>query len=222
MSGGALHDYWDAFYAGRAAQDVPPGCSAFAEWVSGSAVARQRGRGVRLRDARDSFHFAGLGHRLLRASTSPRAPSTRLRCARSPRRRRATTSPSRSPSSTSTSASPPSGWPTSWSEHQVDAVYGRFLLHSLEEEGRANLFDLASRVLSGRSGELLVEFRTGQDAGHQHLFGDDHYRAYLDPDAVVAELQRRGGRIDELVTGHGLAVYKSEDPHVARIAASFA
>ena len=221
MSGGALHDYWDAFYAGRAAQDVPPGCSAFAEWVSGrlspGSVVAEFGFGT----ARDSFHFAGLGHRLLGfdfAESAVHAAQVRAQSAQAASHDLSV----RFAQLDLYQREDTEGLADELVEQQVDAVYGRFLLHSLEEEGRANLFDLAGRVLSGRSGELLVEFRTGQDAGHQHLFGDDHYRAYLDPDAVVTELERRGGRIDELVTGHGLAVYKSEDPHVARIAASFA
>ena len=219
MSAEALHEYWDGFYAGRAARDVPPGCSAFAEWVSGrlsdGSVVAEFGFGT----ARDSFHFAGLGHRLLGfdfAESAVQAAQARSESARAAQ-------PDLSASFAQLDLyqrEATEELAEKLARHRVDVVYGRFLLHSLEEHGRANFFDLAGRALA-EGGELLVEFRTGHDAGHRHLFGDDHFRAYLDPDAVVAELERRGGRIDELVAGHGLAVYRSEDPHVARIAASF-
>lgn len=101
------------------------------------------------------------------------------------------------------------------------ALYGRFLLHSLEDAGRANVLRLAATVLRGR-GELYLEFRTGKDLGQEHLFGDDHYRQFIDPMTVVREVEDRGGRVTHLEEGHGLAVYRTEDPHVARLIARFA
>jgi hypothetical protein len=38
---------------------------------------------------------------------------------------------------------------------------------------------------------------------------------------VVSEIEERGGEVMVLEQGHGMAVYKSEDPHVARIVASW-
>jgi hypothetical protein len=99
-------------------------------------------------------------------------------------------------------------------------IYGRFLLHSLEERGRTNLFDLAAVALAS-GGRIYLEFRTGKDAEAEHVFGDDHFRAFLDPSAVAAEIAERGGTIRRLEEGHGFAVYRSEDPHVARLVADF-
>ena len=98
------------------------------------------------------------------------------------------------------------------------SVYARFLVHSLEDEGRANLMRFAAVVLDD-GGELLLEFRTGEDQGKPHIFGDAHFRVYLDPATVVEEVTEHGGSIVEQVTGHGLAVYRTEDPHVARMVA---
>ena len=100
------------------------------------------------------------------------------------------------------------------------AVYGRFLVHSLEEAGRANLLRLSAALL-GDGGSLFLEFRTGKDLGQEHLFGDDHFRVFLDPMVVELEIEALGGEVTYREEGCGLAVYRSEDPHVARMVAQF-
>ncbi len=101
------------------------------------------------------------------------------------------------------------------------AVYARFLVHSLEDAGRANLLRLSAAVLGGGSGELFLEFRTGKDLGQEHLFGDDHFRLFLDPMIVEMEIEALGGEVTYREESCGLAVYKTEDPHVARLVARF-
>lgn len=101
------------------------------------------------------------------------------------------------------------------------AVYGRFLVHSLEDAGRANLLRLAATVLRAGGGDLFLEFRTGKDLGREHLFGDDHFRQFVDPMVVVLEIEELGGEVTHLEEGCGLAVYRTEDPHVARLIARF-
>ena len=101
-------------------------------------------------------------------------------------------------------------------EQQVD-LYGRFLLHSLAEPGRDNLYRLASMALR-RGGCLFLEFRTTQDRSRSHHFKTAN-RHYLDPDQVVAELEARGARVVHRSAGTGLARFEGEDPHVARIVA---
>jgi hypothetical protein len=101
------------------------------------------------------------------------------------------------------------------------AVYARFLAHSLEDAGRANLLRFGATVLCGGHGELFLEFRTGKDLGQEHLFGDDHFRLFLDPLIVELEIEALGGEVTYREEGCGLAVYKTEDPHVARMVARF-
>ncbi|HEV7651532.1 MAG TPA: methyltransferase domain-containing protein [Actinophytocola sp.] len=98
-------------------------------------------------------------------------------------------------------------------------LYARFLVHALEDSGRHNLWRLANMCLR-RGGKFYLEFRTGLDADAEHEFGE-HFRKYLDPDAVVAEIEAGDGRIEHSETGHGLAVYKNEDPHVCRLVATW-
>ena len=46
-------------------------------------------------------------------------------------------------------------------------------------------------------------------------------RTFVDPDDVVRGIQAAGGTIVERVEGTGLAPFQTEDPHVARIVASW-
>jgi hypothetical protein len=208
-----LHAYWDSFYASRAS-DVPGDSSDFARWVQTrldpSTTVAEFGFGT----ARDSLYFARLGHSVLGFDFAETAVVHAQ-----------TQADERGVDAEFTVLDlydAPAVTAVAERLITVEAavVYGRFLIHSLEESGRGNLFDLAAKALT-RGGELLLEFRTGLDAGHKHVFGDDHFRVYLDPDAVVAEIEVRGGAVTYCEAGHGFAVYKSEDPHVARLAARF-
>lgn len=210
-----LHDYWDAFYASRASADVPEEPSAFARWVRGRLQPADRVLEFGFGTGRDSLWFARQGHPVTGYDFAESAVDAAT--ARAEREglgasfamldlydRAAVRALGASLSSTDGRA----------------AVYGRFLIHSLEEAGRANFLDLSSVALGG-GGNLFLEFRTGKDEGARHLFGDDHFRVYLDPEVVVGEIESRGGRVVTLEQGHGLAVYRSEDPHVARVVASW-
>jgi hypothetical protein len=205
-------EYWDSFYAGRASS-VPADPSPFAGWVQGRMKPSQPIVELGFGTARDSLWFARQGHSVAGYDFAGSAVARARGLADA------------------------EGLAASFNvldlydTHAVQvaakeirettpapAVYGRFLIHSLEESGRANLLDLAAEALAG-GGELYLEFRTGQDQGQQHLFGDDHFRVFLDPGIVVAEIEERGGRVTHHEASHGLAVYKTEDPHVARLVA---
>jgi hypothetical protein len=210
----AHHDYWDAFYASRAS-GVPGEPSSFARWVLERLEPGQQVVEFGFGTARDSIFFAGEGHPVQGFDFAQSAVSG------------------------ARGQADAHGVPATFAEldlydtaamdrlaedliasTQVPALYGRFLLHSLEADGRTNLLDLGAKVLAA-GGSIFVEFRTGQDQGQQHVFGDDHFRVYLDPAMVRDEIVARGGTVSHFEQGHGLAVYKSEDPHVARIVATW-
>ncbi|WP_156393644.1 MULTISPECIES: class I SAM-dependent methyltransferase [unclassified Nocardioides] len=214
MTSAQLHDYWDGFYDSVASGGVPGEPSAFARWaherIAPGAPVVELGFGT----ARDAFFFANSAHPI-------RAYDFAEAAVRHARERAASEALDAefdvldlydADSVLSAAAQ--------LSALTEPVVYGRFLIHSLEDHGRTNLLDLAAKALAG-GGELLLEFRTGLDAGGTHLFGDDHFRIYLDPDHVAGEIVARGGTITHREAGHGLAVYKTEDPHVARLAATF-
>jgi SAM-dependent methyltransferase len=94
-----------------------------------------------------------------------------------------------------------------------DAVYARFLVHALEEEGRRNLWLVARSALRLTRGRLYLEFRT---EATEHEYGE-HFRQFVQPDIITAELRNNGFEIEHCENSHGLAVYKNEDPRVCRI-----
>ena len=215
---GAQHrDYWDGFYAGSASGRVPEQPSAFAEWVESQLPAGREVVELGFGTGRDSLYFARQGRPVQGfdfaesavAHARTRADEQRLTSRfdvldlyDDPGVTRVVTSLS-SPTTTR-------------------AVYARFLVHSLEDAGRANLIRLSAGILgSGAGGELFLEFRTGKDLGQEHLFGDDHFRQFIDPMTVELEIEDLGGEVTYRDEGCGLAVYKTEDPHVARLVAHF-
>jgi hypothetical protein len=206
------HDYWNGFYAGRGT-DVPEDPSPFARWVATRLEPGERVVELGFGTARDSLWFAAQGHEVRGydfaesavAFGTDRAAERHLEASFSVLDLYDRFAVERVVAELA-------------GAEGAKNVYGRFLIHSLEEQGRANLLDLAAGVLTG-GGALFLEFRTGKDQGGEHLFGDSHFRVYLDPATVVDEIRARGGRLVHDEQGHGLAVYKTEDPHVARIVA---
>jgi len=100
-------------------------------------------------------------------------------------------------------------------ERSTDVVYARFLVHAMEDYGRQLLWTLSRSALRRTKGRLYLEFRT---EATEHEFGE-HYRQFVQPDVVEAELQSHGFAIEHSENRHGLAVHKSEDPRVCRIVA---
>lgn len=97
----------------------------------------------------------------------------------------------------------------------ADAVYARFLVHALEDEGRQNLWRLSRSALSRTHGRLYLEFRT---EATEHEFGE-HFRQFVRPEVVCSELEAYGFELEHCEEGHGLAVHHNEDPRVCRIIA---
>jgi hypothetical protein len=205
--------YWDTFYASRVSADVPVEPSPFAHWVAPSLEAGQLVAEFGFGNARDSLWFALAGHEVMGFDfahsavehAAARAGELGLTATFSELDLYEEVDVKAAADAILERGTPP-------------AIYGRFLIHSLEDAGRQHLLDLASRVLE-QGGALFLEFRTGQDKDATHVFGEDHYRHYLDPEVVAQEVRARGGRVTHLESGHGLAPYKTEDPHVARLVA---
>lgn len=96
------------------------------------------------------------------------------------------------------------------------AVYSRFFVHAISDEAEDVLREFLARTLPAGS-RIYLEFRTEKDKDTPKVFGE-HFRRFVDPDALVARFGRDGHFAvlhDE--RGHGLAVYRDEDPYVARI-----
>ena len=210
------HEYWNGFYAGTDRGLVPEQPSAFAEWVDRQLPPAQEVVELGFGTARDTLFFARRGravHGFDFAESAVAGARTRAAAeALSARFSLLDLYDDQGVDQVAASFATAAG---------TRAVYGRFLVHSLEDAGRANLLRLAATVLRSGGGELFLEFRTGKDLGQEHLFGDDHFRQFVDPMVVVLEVEELGGEVTHLEEGCGLAVYKTEDPHVARLIARF-
>lgn len=96
------------------------------------------------------------------------------------------------------------------------ALYSRFFLHAIDDEAEASLLTALSGALPSRS-IILLEFRTHLDRNLEKVF-DNHYRRFVDPDAFLERiLVACPARILHQEAARGLAPYKDEDPHVARL-----
>ncbi|MFL6158545.1 MAG: class I SAM-dependent methyltransferase [Marmoricola sp.] len=93
-------------------------------------------------------------------------------------------------------------------------LYARQLVGCLNAEGRDLLWLLASMALR-RGGSLFLEFSAGRGPRPEprHLLGR------VDVDVVVAEIEARGGIIDDLVVEPGLDYLDRPDPRIARLVA---
>jgi SAM-dependent methyltransferase len=92
-------------------------------------------------------------------------------------------------------------------------LYGRFLLHSITDQGRRNLWLLARTSLR-RGGCLYLEFLVDDDG--THVFGE-HFRRPLRPREVATEVRAAGGKVQHQEVGRGRAAFEHEDPNVCRM-----
>lgn len=210
----ARRKYWREFYGSDRSATVPDEPSAFARWVGEREAESTSLVEIGFGTGRDALWFARSGHRVLGLEYVPAAVD----------RAEATAEADGLAASFE--------YFDLYDLRQVMAtgarlahdgrrhvLYGRFLLHALEDAGRHNLWRLAGTALRS-GGHLYLEFRTGEDADQPHVFGE-HFRRFLNSAAVVDEIEASGGRVEHREEGHGLAVYKDEDPHVCRLVASW-
>jgi len=100
----------------------------------------------------------------------------------------------------------------------LDYVYSRFTMHSVDEETEKKVFSQLSQVLKV-GGLFLMEARSTNDEELDKTFGVDHFRRYLDFQVTVEKLEKLNFRILEKKESQGLSPYKKEDPFLIRIVA---
>jgi SAM-dependent methyltransferase len=206
--------HWWPFYFGQSSARVSEEPSPFARWVHDQEPADAAVVDIGSGTGRDSLWFARQGRDVLGLDYIPAATERAGNTARED------DLPARFRTCNLYDTRQVLGLGGELAHRDTPPVlYGRFLLHALEDPGRHNLWRIADMCLR-RGGKFYLEFRTGLDAGKEHEFGE-HFRTFLDPDAVVAEIEAAGGRIEHREAGHGLAVYKNEDPHVCRLVATW-
>jgi SAM-dependent methyltransferase len=206
--------HWWPFYFGQSSTRVSTEPSPFARWVHDREPAAESIVDIGCGTGRDSLWFARNGHDVLGLDYIPAATERAGNAARED------DLPARFTTFNLYDTRQVLGIGAELAHREIAPIlYGRFLIHALEDQGRRNLWRVADMCLR-RGGKFYLEFRTGLDAGKEHEFGE-HFRKYLDPDAVATEIEATGGQIEHHEAGHGLAVYKNEDPHVCRLVATW-
>jgi SAM-dependent methyltransferase len=210
--------FWHDFYKGPDSLRVPTEPSLFARWVEQWMTERRSpGRilDVGAGTGRDATYFAEQGHRVTALDFSVLG-MRRTRDLRAERGVKVTTrwfnlEDLRSVLVTGARFA-----------HQKGSreVYARGLLDTLGPTGRDNFWRFAAMV-QRRDGETFLEFRTRRSRREPKFFGP-HQRTYLEPDAVVREIEAYGGRVVHRETGRDLAPLGSENPHICRLVVRWA
>ena len=208
------HDHWWPFYFGQSQKTVPTQPSPFAQWFLEREPTSTQIVDIGTGTGRDALWFARQGRDVLGLDYVPAATERAGIIADDE------DLPARFKTLNLYDIRQVLGIGGELSHRDEPPVlYGRFLIHALRDDGRHNLWRIANMSLR-RGGKFYLEFRTGLDSDAEHEFGE-HFRRYLDPETVIAEIEATGGHIEHCEAGHGLAVYKQEDPHVCRLVATW-
>jgi len=108
---------------------------------------------------------------------------------------------------------------------QVENVYSRFTLHSVNEEQEQRTLKWAYETLNDR-GLFFIEIRSIHDelfgqgnAVSENSFVTDHYRRFVHFDTLVGRVESAGFKVVYKLQSKGLAPYGTEDPVVIRLIA---
>lgn len=206
--------YWEDYYSQRRRDQafVP---SQFAAFVASEAAGRIDGiLEVGCGNGRDALFFSGLGYRVVGIDSSSEAIDLcRSRASSLPE-------PERERLVFVNTTAAGSGV-TSGLEQLARigaeriAVYARFFLHAVDESVEADL--LHSVAEAGSEAVLLAaEFRTPRDRDLTKST-PDHYRRFIEPSAVIERAVSVGFSVEYWTEGRGLAKFRSDDAHVARV-----
>lgn len=110
--------------------------------------------------------------------------------------------------------------------NEVDAVYGRFVMHAMSEEAETRVLRESWRLLRN-GGKLFLEFRTTRDPlmtnGTQLSKNErviDHYRRFIDFAEICKKLLSMAFNLEFAIERQGLATHGFDDPVVGRIVAT--
>ena len=207
--------YWDGYYRENRVPELP---SQFALFVANELATGMLPEVSGILDlgcgnGRDSVFFAGLGHAVAGLDSSVDAIA---RC-----ESRAGSLPGDQPRKARFGA----GLADSETLDQLAngfagpmLVYSRFFFHAIDDETEQRVLTRLGNLLRDRGGALAVEYRTLADETGVRETGA-HYRRYVDPDRFAARLAENGLELLWRAEGRGMAKYKHDDAHVARMIA---
>jgi SAM-dependent methyltransferase len=207
--------HWNDFYRSRKRERVPTTSSSFARWVADQLPHRRHILDVGCGNGRDSVFFAERGHRLTALDASPHA----LRLTRRLATEHAVAVRTAHLNLSDLRSTLLSGARFARLKRPPD-IYARFLLDAIAPDSRRNFFRWA-QMIQRRGGVTYLEFRTwhGVLRASASRF---HYRALLDPDSVIAEIESHGGIVVHDERGTRRARYDGENPRVCRVTVRWA
>lgn len=95
-------------------------------------------------------------------------------------------------------------------------IYSRFFLHAIDEAEESAFFDFAFKIAKPND-IIAIEFRSHLDQSTPKIT-QAHYRRYINPDLLISNvLNEYPASLEYLASGLGMAKYKQDDAHVARI-----
>lgn len=204
--------YWDSYYAQRGdGRRMPP--SQFSVFVAGEMpqgvdTVVDIGCG----DGRDSFLFLSAGYEVVAIDASAVAVEVCRDWLANRHEARASQA-----QFAQVPIGPGTGARLDKMLEQADAivVYARFFLHAVDEKAEQELF-AALEVLRHKVALVAFEFRTDRDK-QQTKATPDHYRRFITPTDVVQRAVLAGYELEYFVEGFGMAKFRNDDAHVARI-----
>ena len=203
--------YWEQYYSRSAVPDAP---SAFARFVTGRLPGTAPIIEIGCGNGRDSRYFLAQGRDVSAADACDAAVG---RC----RDHAAEPGPGAGRAQFIVGGGDdPETWALLTSGlTEPPVIYARFLFHAVDDAAESAILRHAAAVLHARGGALCAEFRTPRDESTSKI-APAHYRRFVDPDAFVAKLGELGLTTTFRTEGFGMAVYQTEDAHVARIVAT--
>ena len=205
--------HWQEFYKGPHRQ-VPTGPSLFAQWVTERVEPKDRFVELGSGTGRDAIWLTSQGYPTIGSDFCGAARTAAGQATREAglRIRYRPINPESLYSVLTTAA-------RFAQEPYPRHIYARGLIDAMAPSGRLGLWRFCA--IAGRRGGLtFLEFRTDANRGKRTFFGK-HQRTYAQPERIVAEIEKRGGRIVEEQIGRGLAPLGKEDPVVCRLVVSW-
>lgn len=95
-------------------------------------------------------------------------------------------------------------------------IYSRFFLHAVDESEEKSFFDFAFKCAQP-SDVIAIEFRSHWDKNTPKMT-NTHYRRYINPELLISNvINDYSCQLEYFACGVGMAKYKQDDAHVARI-----
>jgi SAM-dependent methyltransferase len=208
--------YWDSYYRQQGVPELPSQFALFVanEVMTGELAAPAAVLDIGCGNGRDTLFFARLGFAV---GALDRSEAAIALCGERLRRE---LGPAAAEARMHTGNADAGGLEALAAEFQGPLLlYSRFFFHAIDELAEAQVIGRAAAILKHRGGALAVEYRTTEDAAATKVTSD-HYRRFIDPDAFAARVAAAGLAVQWRAEGRGMAKYRADDAHIARLIAT--